>query len=300
MLHPPTILIAGPTASGKSAIAMMLADELGATIVNADSMQVYRDLAIVTARPSDQDEARLPHRLYGHIDAADAYSVARWLADVEAVTQTEAPRIFVGGTGLYFDALTKGIAPVPDIDPVIRAKWRDHAAQPGADLHAALMERDPQSAARLKPGDIQRLIRALEVIESTGRPLSHWQQNATAPLVDPAQALRVVLTPPRAPLRQAIAARFEAMIAAGALGEIEALLARRLDPSLPAMKALGVQPLAAHVRGQLTRDEAVAQAVLETGRYAKRQDTWFRNRMHDWIQLAPEAAFAHVMQAIRP
>lgn len=296
---PRAILIAGPTASGKSALAVTLAERLGGTVVNADSMQVYRDLAILTARPPHAEHARAPHRLYGHVDATEAYSVGRWLDDAAGVLAERQMPVFVGGTGLYFDALTTGIAPVPAIPAETRQRVRARAVDGAPALHAELARRDPETAAILRPGDTQRVLRALEVLEATGRPLSSWQREpASSPLLDPGRVLRIMLTPERAWLRARIAARFEAMTAMGALDEVSALLARALDPALPVMKALGVASLAAHLRGEIGRDEAIARAILETGRYAKRQDTWFRNRMADWPKSTPDTALDTVLAAL--
>jgi tRNA dimethylallyltransferase len=298
------ILIAGPTASGKSAVALALAARLGGTVVNSDSMQVYDGLRLLTARPLPADEARAPHRLYGHVDPAKAYSVGRWLEEVAPLLRDESlgPLIVVGGTGLYFDALISGIAAVPTIPPAIRAEIRSMAAVrlPEA-LHAELARRDPAMAARLRPSDPQRVLRALEVLAATGRSLLDWQASAAAaPLLAAGDVRRVVLAVPRPELRCRIATRFAAMMAAGALDEVAALGARGLAPDLPAMKALGVVPLLRHVGGEIGRETAVAEAVRDTRRYAKRQETWFRNRMVDWPRAAPEDAAAQLLDAREP
>ena len=281
------ILIAGPTASGKSALALQLARRHDGIVINADSMQVYRELRILTARPSADEEAIAPHRLYGHVSVAQAYSVARWLDDVATVLD-EAKRagaraIIVGGTGLYFKALTEGLSPVPAIPPAVRQRWREAAkfAGPG-ELHRMLVERDPAMAVRLAPGDVQRLTRALEVIEGTGRSLAKWQVLPGRPLVDPTRAERLLVNRPRSELQQRCDQRFDAMMAAGALDEVQRLLAQRLPADAPAMRALGVAALAAHLCGRLALDEAVARAKLETHRYVKRQLTWARKHMRDW------------------
>jgi tRNA dimethylallyltransferase len=279
----PLILIGGPTASGKSALALALAEAFGGTVINADSMQVYRDLRILTARPDAVDEALAPHRLYGVLDAADPCSAARWamLAEAEidaAMAQRRLP-ILVGGTGLYFRALLDGLAAVPPIPGDIRAEARRlHRALGGVGLRAALAARDPVGAARLAPGDTQRLIRAYEVVAATGRPLHDWQGAQPAAPRYPHVA-KLVLLPPRDPLYAACDARFATMAANGALDEVRALLARHLDPGLPAMKAVGVPELARHLAGEIALNEAIAQAQQATRRYAKRQVTWFRHQV---------------------
>jgi tRNA dimethylallyltransferase len=288
--QPRMILIAGPTASGKSALALRLAERLSAAIVNADSMQVYRDLRILTSRPGPAEEARAPHLLYGHVDAADPYSVGRYLADARRVIAENANKtmIFVGGTGLYFDALTKGLSTAPPIPDPIRSHWREQGRNIAPEaLHAELSRRDPVMAARLRPSDPQRIIRALEVIEATGISLAEWQGMAGTPLVDPT-AVRVVLTLDRAELRARIAARFDRMVENGALDEVRRLLARNLASSLPAMKALGVPELGAHLKGISDLKDAVAQAKTHTQQYAKRQETWLRNRLGTWVRVPPE------------
>jgi tRNA dimethylallyltransferase len=297
------ILIAGPTASGKSALALTLAERLGGTIINADSMQVYRDLRVITARPSPDDEARVPHRLYGQIDAAENYSVGRWCADASAaLTETwNAGRvpILVGGTGLYFKALTQGLSAVPPTPPETRAAVRARLdAQGVAALHAELARRDPAMAARLRPADKMRIGRALEVLEATGRSLADWHRDGMPALLDPGRAVSVFLTPDRAELYRRIDARFDAMLAAGALEEVRALDARRLDPLLPAMKAHGVPWLRRHLAGDLDLGEAAEGAKMDTKRYTKRQATWFRNQMPGWAFLAPEQAGAAVLRMI--
>jgi tRNA dimethylallyltransferase len=289
------ILIAGPTASGKSALALALAEKLGGTIVNADSMQVYSSLRIITARPTPEEEARVPHRLYGHVDAGENYSVGRWCRDVgEALGEIAAAgrvAILVGGTGLYFKALTSGLAAVPPIPADIRAQVRGRLQSEGvAPLYAELIERDPTTAYRLMPNDRSRISRALEVMLATGRSLSDWHRDGMPALVDPAQAAKVFLTCERSELVRRIDARFAAMLAAGALDEVRALAARQLDPLLPAMKAHGVPWLIRHLAGEISLEEAAAGAVMDTRRYAKRQVTWFRNQMKDWPFATPEEA----------
>ena len=298
------ILIAGPTASGKSGAGLELAARFGGTIINADSMQVYRELRLLTARPSEADEARVPHRLYGTVPAAEAYSVGRWLGDAgsaiaEAQWKGRLP-ILVGGTGLYFKALTEGLAPVPDIPIEIRSYWRERSDELGRDaLHDELAARDPAMAARLGPADPQRIVRALEVIDATGMSLAEWQGGDAAPLLAPGDALRLVIAPEREPLYAAIDARFDRMIEQGALDEVRALLALKLDPGLPAMRAHGVCELAAYLSGAVTREEAVAKAKTESRRYAKRQMTWLRRFMADWERFPDAAAAIEAVRATR-
>ena len=294
------ILIAGPTASGKSALALELAATLGGTVVNADSMQVYRDLRIITARPTPAEEARAPHVLYGHVDAAENYSVGRWCRDVgerltEIAAQGRVP-IFVGGTGLYFKALTSGLAAVPPIPADIRAQVRGRLQSDGvAALYAELMQRDSAAAHRLMPNDRSRIARALEVMLATGRSLTEWHAHGLPALVDPARAAKVFVTCERKELVSRIERRFDAMIAAGALDEVRALAARQLDPLLPAMKAHGVPWLIRHFDGEISLDEAAAGSIMDTRRYAKRQVTWFRNQMPGWTSLTPEVALAAIL-----
>jgi tRNA dimethylallyltransferase len=291
------VLIAGPTASGKSALALALAEKIGGVIVNADSMQVYRDLRVITARPAPADEARVPHRLYGHVDAGENYSVGRWCRDI-AVVLDETGRegrvpILVGGTGLYFKALTQGLSAVPPVPGEIRDYVRGRLQNEGvAALYAELLKRDGATARRLMPNDRSRIARALEVIEATGRSLSDWHQEGMAALVDPESTGRIFLTLERKQLVARIEQRFAAMLAAGALDEVRALRARKLDPLLPAMKAHGVPWLIRHLDGEISLDEAAAGAVMDTRRYAKRQLTWFRNQMKDWRWVPAESALA--------
>jgi tRNA dimethylallyltransferase len=294
-----TILIAGPTASGKSALALELARRLGGVIINADSMQVYRDLRIITARPSAEDERGVPHRLYGHIDAAENFSVGRWCEEAAAALsearRTARPAILVGGTGLYFNALTRGLAAVPPIPPNIREQVRARLASDGvAALHAELKWRDPAGAARLMPGDRARITRALEVVLATGRSLLDWHEDNKPGGVDPARAAKIFLNPARDELLRRIDARFDAMMAAGALDEVRELAARNLAPNLPAMKAHGVPWLIRHLNGEVTREAAVEQAKRETRQYTKRQATWFRNQLPDFTWVEPARALEGV------
>jgi tRNA dimethylallyltransferase len=285
------ILIAGPTASGKSALALELAEKHRGVIINADSMQVYRDLRVITARPSPDEEKRVPHRLYGHVDAAENYSVGRWFTEAAQVLADAAsedrPAIVVGGTGLYFSTLTRGIAAVPPIPEEIRRDVRGRLAAEGvAALHAELALHDPATAARLKPGDRARITRALEVVLATGRSLTAWHEDNTPARVDLARAAKVFLMPKRDELGLRIDARFDAMMVAGALAEVRALAARNLDPNLPAMKAHGVPWLIRHLTGEITMAEAVAESKRDTRRYTKRQVTWFRNQLptFEWVE----------------
>ena len=291
------VLIAGPTASGKSALALALAERHRGVVINADSMQVYRDLAILTARPDAATMARAPHRLYGILDAADACSVGRWhdlaRTGIEAAWRAGRLPILVGGTGLYFRALLHGLAPVPAIPHEVRARIRERLAIKGPEaLHHELAERDPAMAARLRPTDSQRIVRALEVIEATGRSLAAYQETTEPGALRDAdregRVLKVVLDLAREELYRRIDARFLAMIERGALEEVRRLVARGLDPGLPAMKALGVAPLARHLAGVIDRAEAVRLGRQESRRYAKRQMTWFRTQAGDWPRLAGE------------
>lgn len=295
------ILIAGPTASGKSALALRLAERLGGIIVNADSMAVYADLAILTGRPGGEDLARAPHRLYGHVDAAETYSVGRWLAEagasLEEARAAGRVAIIVGGTGLYFRALTQGLSDIPPVPEAIRAAVRERALglAPAA-LHAMLAARDPVMATRLRPTDPQRIQRALEVLEATGRSLAEFQARRMPARLAGAQVVGLVLDPPRPALRAAIDARFHAMMDAGALNEVRRLAARGLDPALPAMRALGVPPLLEHLAQRLTLGEAVAAAKAETRAYAKRQLTFARHQLGGFAWAGPEAAEARLLE----
>lgn len=288
---------------------MRLAQEHGGTVINADAMQVYRDLRVLTARPGPADEDTVPHALFGTVDAAARHSVMAWLADAgrEIAAARAAGRlpVVVGGTGLYLAALTEGLSPVPPVPDEVRAFWRARQQrEPSEALHAELSRRDPVMAARLRPSDPQRLVRALEVIDATGRSLADWQAERSAPVVEPASAVRLVLAPPRPHLRAVIGRRFEKMLDEGALAEVAALVARGLDPSLPAMKAIGVRPLAAFLAGRLDRSAAVEAAVTETRQYAKRQETWFRHRFADWPRagdpVEAQAAMGAAVRALRP
>jgi tRNA dimethylallyltransferase len=275
------IIVAGPTASGKSALALALAEEFGGTVINADSMQVYRDLEVLTAQPEAAERTQVPHRLYGIIDAAEPCSAGRWralaAAEIERALGQAAIPIVAGGTGLYLQALVEGLAPVPHVPAPVRAEARLlHRRLGGQAFRCALAALDPQAARRLTASDAQRLIRAYEVATATGQPLSAWQaEHGPAPDL---AAAAIVLMPPRPALFAACDARFLAMVERGALAEVAALRARQLSPFLPAMKAVGVPELGALLEGRLTQEEAVAAAQQATRRYAKRQYTWFRRQ----------------------
>ncbi|MGD9867748.1 MAG: tRNA (adenosine(37)-N6)-dimethylallyltransferase MiaA [Hyphomicrobiales bacterium] len=281
------ILIAGPTASGKSAVAAAVARAVNGVVINADSMQVYRELPILTAQPGADERGEVPHALYGFLPSREPYSVGRWLDDVAAELRGaeaggQVP-VFAGGTGLYFKALLEGLSPVPEIPGDIRRRWRAaaQAARPG-ELHSELARRDPEMASRLRPSDPQRIVRALEVIEATGRSLAEWQALPGTPLIPEDRAVRIVISPPREVLHDRINRRFDAMMAGGALEEVEALAAQRLDPELPAMRALGVPPLMAGVQGKISMEAAADRVRAETRQYAKRQATWAKRNMISW------------------
>jgi tRNA dimethylallyltransferase len=300
---PQAILLAGPTASGKSALALAMAGKLNGAIINADSMQVYHDLRVITARPTPGDEAAVPHRLYGHVDAAENYSVGRWCVDAQAAIKEAqgAGRlpILVGGTGLYFKALLQGLAAVPPIPPDIRAAVRQRLAAEGvAPLHAELMQRDPTAAQRLMPADRSRITRALEVVLATGRPLADWHREGMPPSIDGSRAAKIFLNVERGELYRRIDARYDAMLGAGALEEVRLLADRTLDPTLPAMKAHGVPWLVRHLRGEISREEAVEGGKRDTRRYTKRQQTWFRNQLSDFKWVSPHEAERAVLQAL--
>jgi tRNA dimethylallyltransferase len=280
-------VLTGPTAGGKSALALDLARQAGGVIINADASQLYRDLAIVSARPTAAEEAAVPHRLYGVLAGADVCSVARWveLAKAEIASARAAGRqpIIVGGTGMYLTALVHGLAPVPAIDDQVRAAVR---ALDTASARAALETEDPAAAARLMPADRQRTLRALEVVRSTGRPLADWQQRRDGGL-GVAAVQGIIVDRPRAELNARAERRLSAMLAAGAREEVAALLALGLPAEVPVMKALAVPQLAAHLAGQISLDAATAQALAATRQYQKRQHTWARNQFPDWQRICP-------------
>ena len=298
------LLIAGPTASGKTALALSLADQFGGAIINTDSMQVYRDLSIITARPTAEEMARAPHYLFGTVDAAENYSVARWLADAGAALRSiEAEGrfpIFVGGTGLYFRALTQGLSDIPPVPEAVRAALRDWAEGRAAeDIHARLAALDPETAATLRPSDPQRNLRALEVFTATGRSLLSFHAERKGAVLQSDEVLSIFLAPDRDLLRARIDARFDGMMAAGALQEVERLVARGLDPALPAMRAHGVPGLIRALRGDISFDEAIEKGKADTRAYSKRQHTWFRHQAPDFTWVKPEEAEVWVGDAMR-
>lgn len=285
--EPRITLVAGPTASGKSAWALARARETGAVILNADSQQLYADLAVLSARPSTEDEAAAEHRLYGVADAAEAWSVGRWsravLAELEGLEGR--PVVIVGGTGLYFTALTKGLAAIPQVPDEARGQAQARFKAEGeAGVRARLAHGDPAAEARIAPGDRQRLVRALAVLEHTGRALSDWTAD-TRPLLAPGSWSGVVIEPERSALYARCDARVAWMVKHGAVGEVERLRARHLDPALPAMKAVGVREFGAHLEGTSTLGDAITATRQATRNYAKRQLTWFRNQTPDWKRL---------------
>jgi tRNA dimethylallyltransferase len=281
------VLIAGPTAGGKSALALALAERLGGMIVNADSMQVYRELSILTARPTTTDLARAPHALYGFVPASEAYSAGRFVVDAKAALE-DARRsglrpILVGGTGLYFKALLEGLSPIPEVDEDIRRHWRAEAGRKGPEaLHAHLANTDPEMASRLGPSDTQRIVRALEVLESSGNSLADWQRMPGVPLIEAAHAKCLVLNPDRAVLHQRVDARLDRMVEEGAVAEAKRLGDLQLDESLPAMRAIGVAAMIKASHGTATIAEALGEAKAETRQYVKRQQTWLRRNMITW------------------
>ena len=293
------LLIAGPTASGKSALAIRLAEQLGGVVINADSMQVYHDLAIITARPSPEEERQVPHHLFGTVDAAENHSVARWLKDAaETLERVEGEGrfpIYAGGTGLYFRALLSGLSAIPPVPETVRTELRAWAeGRPPSEIHARLASLDPETAATLRPTDPQRTLRALEVFTATGRPLVAFHAAKTGALFQPDEVVAVFLAPDREVLRTRIDARFDAMMAEGALQEVERLAARGLDPALPAMRAHGVPGLIRALGGEMSMEEAILKGKADTRAYAKRQHTWFRHQAPDFAWVRVEAAEAWV------
>ncbi len=287
------LLIAGPTASGKSAAALGLARRFGATIVNANSMQVYRDLRVLSARPTEDEERLAPHRLFGEVDGGENFSVGRWARRAAGILAEIGDQlaIFVGGTGLYFRALTEGLSAMPAVPEAVRTALRARAEGRSApELHAELAARDPETAGRLRPSDRQRILRALEVFEATGRPLTSFQGAREAPSLLPGSWAGLFLSPDRAALNERIDSRFDAMIAMGALDEVAVLAARRLDPALPVMRAHGVPHLIAHLEGEISLAEAIERGKLDTRQYAKRQFTWARHQLQNFAWVTPEAA----------
>lgn len=284
------ILIAGPTASGKSALAHRLAAESGGVIVNTDSMQVYKVLNLLTARPGPDDVNAAPHYLYGHVFPDIAYSTGRWLLDAENILANpelfEKTMIFVGGTGLYFRALLGGLSAMPEIPATVRSYWRSQDSEQGAErLHAVLAEKDALAASILRPTDSQRIVRALEVFDASGRSIVEWQRETGKSLIE-GDVRKIVIEPDRQWLGQRIASRFDLMMKGGAIDEVKALLALGLSPDLPAMRAIGVREIAEVLAGRLAMEEAAERATIATRQYAKRQMTWFRNQLgNDWERL---------------
>ena len=285
---PRAILIAGPTASGKSCAALKLAGECNGVIINADSMQVYHELRVLSARPGKDDEALVPHYLYGTVPAAQAYSTGMWVEQVAEVLETVRGEgrtpIIVGGTGLYFYALENGLSPVPDIAAEIREKWRERLTCEGvASLYEILKTRDAAMAGQLKANDSQRIVRALEVVDATGVSLLEWhRRDASAPLLSGSDILRIVIAPGRQEIYRRCDQRLEQMVECGGLDEVAALLALDLDPRLPVMKALGVPQLGQFLKGNMTLEDALIRAKTDTRRYAKRQFTWIKSNMIAW------------------
>ena len=289
------LLIAGPTASGKSALALAVARARDGVVINTDSMQVYRDLRVLTARPTLEEEAMAPHRLYGTVDAAVNFSAGAWVdAAREVLAEVRAEGklpIFIGGSGLYFKALTRGLSAVPPVPDAVRDDVRARLERLGPEtLHAELAQRDPISAAKLNLRDRTRIARALEVVEATGRALTDWHNDALPPLLPPDGATAVFLAPDRDDLYTRIDERFVRMLDEGALDEVEALATRGLDPLLPAMKAHGVPALIRYLRGELSREEACVIGQADTRHYSKRQFTWFRHQLPEFAWMMPEEA----------
>jgi tRNA dimethylallyltransferase len=301
---PSAILIAGPTASGKSALAVRIAKECGGAVVNADSMQVYRDLDIITARPTPGEREDVPHALFGHVDAAVNYSVGLWLADFAAtMAALRAQRrvaVVTGGTGLYFKAALYGLSDIPAVPAQIRENVRMRAqGRAPQELHAELLRKDPRAAERLEPTDPQRILRALEVVEATGRSILDFHTARAAPILDVDRCPAFFIAPPRAELYARIDRRFDRMIEAGALEEVAALGARALDPALPAMRAHGVPHLLGYLAGRLALEEAIARGKIDTRHYAKRQFTFARRQLPSFCWAEREDPAAQVLEKLR-
>ena len=295
------VLIAGPTASGKSALALEIAARTNGIVINADSMQVYRDLRVITARPSNEEMTRAPHRLYGHVDAAEIYSAGRWLRDAEheiaAAREAGRTAIVIGGTGLYFSALLRGLSAVPEVSAEVRAQVRELAVESdNAALHAMLVKRDPRTAGEIRISDRQRIMRALEVVEATGIGLADWRDEPGKPALRDGEYDAIFLQVDRETLGARIDARFDKMLENGALDEVQKLKARNLDPRMPAMKAHGVPWLIKHFDGEISLEEAAAQGKRDTRQYAKRQETWFRNQLPEFMWVVPDAALPAVLK----
>lgn len=301
--RPAAILIAGPTASGKSALASALALRHGGVVVNTDSMQVYSDLRRLTARPAPEEEARVPHRLYGTVDGAVNFSVGHFSRAISALLPTLEGRVpvFVGGTGLYFRALEQGFSDLPPVPEAVRAAVRAEAeGRPTEALHADLARRDPEGAARLRPSDRMRVMRALEVLSATGRPIASFYGDPVPGPLTGLDLQKIFLAPDRGLLRERIDARFRLMIADGALDEVARLRGRNLDPMLPVMRAHGVPGLIAHLDGAMSLEDAIRRGQADTRAYAKRQFTWFRHQMGDgWRWIDPDAVRAEPRGPVR-
>ena len=289
------ILIAGPTTSGKSALALRVAGAIGGVVINADSMQVYRDLRIITARPSEADEVLVPHALYGTVDGATNHSVARWLDDaggaLRRAREAGLTPILVGGTGLYFKALTQGLSDIPQVPDAVRASLRAWAASRSTEaLHGELERRDPLSSRKLRPTDQQRVLRALEVHVATGESLASYQSRRSPPLLDAGCYVGITLAIERATLRERVDRRFEAMVRGGALAEVQRLHERAIDPASPIMRAHGVPPLILYLEGHIDLATAISAGQADTRRYIKRQHTFFRHQLPDFTPVAPSEA----------
>ena len=292
------ILITGPTASGKSAFAVEMAKRYNGVVINADSMQVYDTLHVLTARPFEQDMQGIAHHLYGHVPVSQLYSTGEWFRDAAKVLQAVRGEgripVFVGGTGLYFKALTGGLSDMPAVPAAIRDDVRKRLQEEGAEaLHAILSQKDPETAETLRPGDGQRIARALEIFEATGQSIRVFQARQGPVAIDPAKALKIVVLPERDVLRRRIDRRFAQMLDGGAVEEVEALLSLDLKSEMPAMKAIGVPQIAAMLAGTMTKAEVIETASAATRQYAKRQMTWFRNQLDEsWLRWDPDAGDA--------
>ncbi len=304
MARPAAILLAGPTASGKTALAVKLAKTIGAEIVNADSMQLYQGLCVLSAQPLEAEKGGVPHHLFAHADASERWSAGRWaeaaLAALSTINARGRSAVFVGGTGLYFKVLTQGLAPVSAIPPEVRQNTSELAKKGYEALRKTANRLDSVGTAKIRPGDTQRLIRLIEVVTTTGRTMAEVHAD-TRPLLPEGSWTGFVLQPDRAELYSRIEARFDAMMAAGALEEARALHGRGLDRNLPAMKAVGLRPLLAHLDGEMTLEEAILQGKTDSRRYAKRQFTWFANQHGGWPRLPaddPDAALQIMLQTI--
>ena len=301
--RPAAILIAGPTASGKSALAVEVARRIGGAVVNSDSMQVYGDLSILSARPRPDEMKGVPHLLFGHVDGAVNYSVGRWVEDARAcvaqLVQEGLIPVFTGGTGMYFKALTLGLSEIPAVPDEVRQRVRDWAeGKPPQELHDRLAMVDPVMAGRLRPSDPQRLLRALEVFEATGHSLSTFQGSRTASVLSPEACVSVFLAPERKVLYERIDRRFEAMLEAGAMDEVRALAARELDPMLPVMRAHGVPGFLDHFAGKVTLEEAIARGQGDTRHYSKRQFTFVRHQLPEFVWTIPEQGESYLMSRL--